>query len=313
MQIFVASKGQRLGPFSIYLLTEMIREGEVSPNDLGWYQGRDEWTPLSEIPALMSVIEAKREGDLLHESGKPLGTTDTTDDGDIDRDSSSDRINPIDPAPGAPSASPPPAVTVDQRSTSADASALSKARPVSRFWARMFDYLLVTLVVYALFGPMPIPAEFSNNPLPSSAVIIEIWKSHVQSPEVIRLASIQHGALVLWVLLESFLLHRFGTTPGKALFGIRVTQADGSPLGLQQSMLRAFFVWFAGMGMSLWLFPLIALSFSLWSVLSRGSTIWDRQLSTVARQKPLGGGRIVLAFAAFFTIMMALRLFSVSA
>ena len=101
MQIFVASKGQRLGPFSIYLLTEKIKDGEVSPNDLGWYQGRDEWTPLCEIPALMSVFEAKREGDFLRESGKPRDTS-RKGGNNKDSDTRSDPVNPIDPAPGAP-------------------------------------------------------------------------------------------------------------------------------------------------------------------------------------------------------------------
>ena len=305
MQIFVASKGQRLGPFSVYQLSEMIREGEVAPGDLGWYQGRDEWTPLSEIPALMSVIEAKREGDFLRESGKPLetGTGTGTASGRTQRDSPGDRANPIDPAPGAPGTSSSPAAAARD-----DASGLSKARPVSRFWARIFDYLLVVVAVHAIFGAPPIPSELTDGTAQlsdfASGQMWERLSEAMESPEAIRLARIQQGALIVWLLIEGFLLHYFGTTPGKTLFALRVTKVDGGRPDLQQAMIRTFFVWFAGVGMWLPILSVLTLAFSIWSLKARGNTAWDRQLGTRVRQGRLTIGRIVLAFSAFLAILL---------
>jgi uncharacterized RDD family membrane protein YckC len=314
MQFYLSRKGERLGPFSIYTLSEMIKEGEVSPDDLGWYQGREEWTPLSEIPALMSVIAAKREGDFQRESGKPIDTTRSGKaKGARDRDSSSDRVNPIDPAPGTPSTS----SATDSASTSvsdhrataaADASTLSKARPVSRFWARIFDYLLVVVAVYALFGAPPFPPELMDGSASFSELTSpQFWqrmREAMETPEALRLARIQQAGLVVWLLLEGFLLHRFGTTPGKALFALRVSRVEGGRLGLQQAMFRAFFVWFAGVGMWLPILSLLTLAFSIWSLKTRGNTVWDRQLGTLVQQGKLTIGRIVLAFAAFLAIVL---------
>ena len=42
----------------------------------------------------------------------------------------------------------------------------------------------------------------------------------------------------LMLLAEAVLLHRFGTTPGKALFGLRVVRDDGSPLSWGQAFRR---------------------------------------------------------------------------
>lgn len=57
------------------------------------------------------------------------------------------------------------------------------------------------------------------------------------------------GGLTLSILLllltaagETFLLHRFGTTPGKALFGLRIVREDGTLLSLGEAARRSFTV-----------------------------------------------------------------------
>lgn len=45
-------------------------------------------------------------------------------------------------------------------------------------------------------------------------------------------------SVLLMLLAEAALLHRFGTTPGKALFGLRVVREDGSPLSWGQAFRR---------------------------------------------------------------------------
>lgn len=303
MQFFVSSKGQRLGPFSIFQLSGMITEGEVSPNDLGWHQGREEWTPLSEIPALISVFEAKRESDLLRESGQPIDPA-----SDTKSASKSDPIKNIDPAPGAPTATSPTAPAATQQPASTESTEVSQARPASRFWARIFDYLLVVIAVYAIFGAPPVPAELKDGTSTiENFAKREFWQrmsEAMETPEALRLARIQQAALVIWVLLEGFLLHRFGTTPGKALFSLRVTAREGGRPGLQQAMIRAFFVWLIGVGMWLPLLSILTLAYSIWSLKTRGNTFWDRQLGTRVQQGKLTIARIVLAFAAFLAILL---------
>lgn len=49
-------------------------------------------------------------------------------------------------------------------------------------------------------------------------------------------------ALLLTAVSETFLLHRFGTTPGKALFGLRIVREDGTHLSLGEAARRSFTV-----------------------------------------------------------------------
>lgn len=49
-------------------------------------------------------------------------------------------------------------------------------------------------------------------------------------------------ALLLAAAGETFFLHRFGTTPGKALFGLRIVREDGTHLSLGEAARRSFTV-----------------------------------------------------------------------
>lgn len=48
--------------------------------------------------------------------------------------------------------------------------------------------------------------------------------------------------LLLTAAGETFLLHRFGTTPGKALFGLKIVREDGTHLSLGEAARRSFTV-----------------------------------------------------------------------
>jgi hypothetical protein len=49
MSIYVNKNGQQLGPFEEAQVAEMLRSGQLSPNDSGFKQGQQKWLPLSEI------------------------------------------------------------------------------------------------------------------------------------------------------------------------------------------------------------------------------------------------------------------------
>jgi hypothetical protein len=50
------------------------------------------------------------------------------------------------------------------------------------------------------------------------------------------------------LLVDALLYRLFGATPGKALLGIVVRSADGTPLGAQQYLRRNVSVWWRGLG-----------------------------------------------------------------
>lgn len=100
--------------------------------------------------------------------------------------------------------------------------------PWRRFWARDLDYLLCVL----LAGSM----------MPESA------------GSVIRTVA----SLLTLVLLEPLCLHLFATTPGKAIFGIRVTDLEGRRLTYRDAIQRTCTVLWEGECMRL---PLVSMYF----------------------------------------------------
>lgn len=61
------------------------------------------------------------------------------------------------------------------------------------------------------------------------------------------------AALILMILLEPVFLHRWGTTPGKLLFGLRLTRQDGSFFACREARRRTIgvAVWGLGLGIPL--------------------------------------------------------------
>lgn len=107
--------------------------------------------------------------------------------------------------------------------------------PWRRFFARGLDFslyqLLFEAILYLLLGLHPLRAP--------AKTFVPLF-----------------GALALMALLEPLLLHFFGTTPGKALFGLRVEADDGGRLSLPAARARTRGVLFSGEGLYL---PVVSL------------------------------------------------------
>lgn len=101
--------------------------------------------------------------------------------------------------------------------------------PWRRFFARSLDLSLYGLIILAVL-------------LLGFHVPVEILTARVMSLLVGWLANLP------MLLLEPFLLSRWGTTPGKAVFGITVLDADGQKLSLRQARERTMGVFARGMG-----------------------------------------------------------------
>lgn len=118
--------------------------------------------------------------------------------------------------------------------------------PWRRFWARRFDYFLYSMVLSLLLR------DFIHG-------------------EGISLLLI----LPAMLFIEPMLLSLMGTTPGKAIFGIRVTDPDGNRLDYQTALERTWTVLWEGMALNL---PLVTLYFqfkSLQTVQEDESLSWE--------------------------------------
>lgn len=98
------------------------------------------------------------------------------------------------------------------------------------------------------------------------------------------------GAAVVWIPVESFLLSRFTTTPGKWLLGIRITDDLGQPLTYLAAVKRTVLAVCTGAGLglpALSLLPVLQGTMS-WLLYRRtGTTLWDRAASSRVVHSPL--------------------------
>ena len=114
--------------------------------------------------------------------------------------------------------------------------------PWRRYFARTLDYALC-LTLWELFLSLVLRVNILST---------SFWLN------VVNVAM----ALGLMCVLEAACLHFFGTTPGKALFGLKLTRSDGSHLGFLDALWRAGRAVLLGMGLMIPLAALITLILS---------------------------------------------------
>lgn len=102
--------------------------------------------------------------------------------------------------------------------------------PWRRWLARWLDYLL-----WGAFAGMVWIVLLRVRPL------MEDWGSYL----------FNIGALALYVPVEALLLHRFGTTPGKYIMGIRLEYIQGGNLPYPDALYRSLRVYVSGAGMGI--------------------------------------------------------------
>lgn len=151
---------------------------------------------------------------------------------------------------------------------------------VRRLFARWFDMLLwsmffMCLIVFA-------KADFMG-------LMMNLW--------------FNYSMMLVWVLLESVMIHLWGCTPGKALLGIRVRRVDGAALPLGSSLLRALRAYLMGMGMSHPILMPLCHGFSWWFVRKHGATLWDGPAGFHVSADKISVWRWVCYALLLFTIM----------
>lgn len=93
---------------------------------------------------------------------------------------------------------------------------------------------------------------------------------------------------LLELLAEPLLLHLLGTTPGKALMGLRLTRPDGSRLSFGEGAKRLLSVYTCGLGLCLPLVRWYVLYRCLKRCLEDEPQLWDREIAyrTVSEDYP---------------------------
>jgi len=102
------------------------------------------------------------------------------------------------------------------------------------------------------------------------------------------------------------MLSSFGTTPGKALLGIKIRALSGKKISYTTGMKRGFLIWIYGMGIGI---PLISL-FTMIAAYNRlkrnGITSWDKKCGINVIHDQLSIFRIILFVTIFIFCLFIL-------
>lgn len=90
---------------------------------------------------------------------------------------------------------------------------------------------------------------------------------------------------LLFLPLEAFFIHITKTTPGKALFGIKIESKNKQALALKNSFHRAFLVWSKGLCFGLFPLTLLTTYKELNLLKTKGFTSYDNKLEVVVYEK----------------------------
>ncbi|MFM2297420.1 MAG: hypothetical protein RL117_1127 [Verrucomicrobiota bacterium] len=149
-----------------------------------------------------------------------------------------------------------------------------------RFFARWFDlFLWSSLYLCAM--------QLSGAPL--KQMMMNFWFNYLM--------------MIVWLLIEASMIHVWGTTPGKALLGVRVITIHGDRLSVGASLLRAVRVYLMGMGMSHPVLMPLCHGFSWWFVRKHGAALWDGSPGFHVTIKRIRASRWFLYLLLVFTIM----------
>ena len=163
--------------------------------------------------------------------------------------------------------------------------------PWRRYWARQLDLFLCTLLIVGV-------------------LTLGFHVNLVKSGRLLQLVS-TYLALGVMLVVEPLLLRLFGTTPGKALLGLRVTYQDGTHLSYVDAQARTWDVISRGMG---WNLPVYSL-YRLWKCYhaqSDGEEMawdWEGEYACHAKEGAWWrGAAFVASYAACFALIVGMAL-----
>ncbi|SBV37673.1 Putative membrane protein/domain protein (modular protein) [uncultured Stenotrophomonas sp.] len=157
-------------------------------------------------------------------------------------------------------------------------ASVPQVRPWVRYWARMFDIYLASIVAGFAIGILN-PNAFNEKGSDQLFALVVIFA---------------------WVFIEAIFLSTVGTTPGKWLFKTRIVPPHGGTLDYSTALSRSFKVWWRGLGIGFPLASLITLIVAHGKLTKNGITTWDRDDGFTITHERIGVLRVLVAIV-FFT------------
>lgn len=181
------------------------------------------------------------------------------------------RIEPVFGLPEAPHGPAfPPLVVRD------DGWQDTSPHPWRRYFARMIDVLGLGMALWVVVGLLV-------------AAVSPHWHERVFESVLVQnlLTSAILTCAITWPV-NAFITGLTGTSIGKWLFGVRITDRDGRPIGIAKALRREADALFYGLGLGLPIVVLFTAYTGYNTLKAHGETTWDERKPWVVTHRPRG-------------------------
>ena len=150
--------------------------------------------------------------------------------------------------------------------------------PVLRFLARILDGLVIGTPLWMALDVILLPLA------PQAHALLVVGRPDISSQLIASMLS-----LVMLIPFSAVMIGLWGVTPGKLVFGVRVSRPDGRSIGVGAAFVREFRVWMIGEAFGIWFLNLGTWWLARSRLLNTGRTRWDQLGGHVVTHRPLGG------------------------
>lgn len=300
VQVWFYEKDRKpAGPVSEQELWELLNSGEITKDSLVWKEPMEKWLAFSEVPELR--IPPKPKPPPIPEPEPPT----------ISDDSS---FQPPQ-APPAPKPQEPvehvekvekvvfkqPEYQGGDTTTMDSAQEVSQQRPWVRFFARMTDYYIFSMLFSLLISFMfPDFMESMSQSLTEQTTLEGADSANYQG--ILFIIVLRIVVTFLWVFLEAYTISKYGTTFGKNLLGTRVVDKNDELLPYDRALKRSYSVWLKGMGAGFVLISWITMLFGYQALKRDGINSWDEEAGSKVVHTHFSTTRLLIILGFFFII-----------
>ncbi len=284
---FYYNNGKVKGPFNDNIIKKRLKfycDDEITAATLLWSKQIEFWTPLSEIDCLSEKKETVTNEESVAIKDKFNDNANDSDNKNEIRDKDNKK-EPVANNKKKENFKIKLKVLADsEESTNKITNKLeedveikvNQKRPWVRYFARIIDYIvfefLITILLTFIF-------------LLVAPSVIE-WFYYNELTYITYLA-FSFFIYMSWNFFEALLLSKWGTTIGKWLLGVSLTDSFGNKLTYEDALSRSFQVWIKGMGLGLPIVSIITLIVSYTRLNEEGKTSWDFKGNYVVKHKEL--------------------------
>lgn len=163
----------------------------------------------------------------------------------------------------------------------------NQVRPWVRYLARMIDISILTCLTVVFLSLDIVP--LGNLDEPKAKLALMAW------------------TIPIWLYIETWVLSIFGTTPGKSLLKINLSNIDGSKAEFDSIFKRTISVWFKGLGLALPIVGIITMLVSYSNLKKNGAASWDTNNGLKITHGRIGAWRVFLAIILIFVLGIGLN------